>query len=39
MKKALKTIDQDFKQKKFSLYDLLVYSMIIGAIVGSMGML
>ncbi len=37
MKQVLKTINQDFREKKFSMYDLLGYSLLVGMIIKSIG--
>ena len=39
MKQVLKTINKDFREKKFSMYDLLGYSMLVGMIIKSLGFL
>ena len=39
MKQVLKTINNDFREKKFSLYDLLGYSMLVGMLIKSLGFL
>ena len=39
MKQALKTINKDFREKKFSMYDLLGYSVLIGVIIETLGLL
>lgn len=38
MKKVINTINQDFREKKFSLYDLLGYSLLVGIILKMLGM-
>lgn len=37
MKKVIKTINHDFREKKFSLYDLLGYSLLVGMILKLLG--
>lgn len=39
MKQALETINKDFREKKFSMYDLLGYSFLIGVIIKTLSLL
>ena len=39
MKRALKTMNEDFQQKKFSVYDLLGYSVLVGMIIKSLSLI
>ena len=39
MKRTLKAMNEDFQEKKFSIYDLLGYSFLVGLIIKSLSLL